>query len=128
MMSGMRNFIDCSIECVLVCFRRFGEPAQLSNELHRRRVNFVLARRRTEVMKCFDGSAHGESLTADYADENGFCWLIAGKLMSAASPFFRVIVARALFRSRCHFLKLFISTVLETKIGYDKFSGLINGC
>jgi hypothetical protein len=28
--------------------------------LERRRANFILGRRRTEVMKCFDGSAHEE--------------------------------------------------------------------
>jgi len=35
MMRGMRNLIDRSIECVLVCFRRFGETAQLADELQR---------------------------------------------------------------------------------------------
>ena len=34
-MGDMRNLIDGSIECVLVCFRRFGETAQLANELER---------------------------------------------------------------------------------------------
>ena len=65
MMRGMRNVIDRAIECVLVCFRRFGESAQLADELQRRRPNLVIRRRRTEVMKCFDGSTHEESLTAD---------------------------------------------------------------
>jgi hypothetical protein len=35
MMRGMRNLIDCSIECVLVSFRGFGETAQLADELQR---------------------------------------------------------------------------------------------
>ena len=46
MMSGMRDFVDCSIEGVLVCFRRFGETGQLSNKLERRRPNLVVCRRR----------------------------------------------------------------------------------
>src|SRR5207302_8258067 len=65
MMSGMRDFVDRSIKSVLVCFRRFGETAQFSNELQRRRTNFVLGCWRTKVMKCFDCSAHAEPLTAD---------------------------------------------------------------
>ena len=68
-MSGMRDFVDRSIKSVLVCFRRFGETAQLADELERRRTNFVVGRWRTEIMKCFDGSAHEESVTADSADE-----------------------------------------------------------
>jgi hypothetical protein len=81
MMSGVCNVIDRSIECALVCFRRFSETAQLSDELQRRRANFVVGRRRTEVMKCFDRSAHrksinrgrrGEQSRIHYADENGF--------------------------------------------------------
>ena len=64
-MRDMRDFIDRVIECVLVRSRRFGEPAQLANELKRRRANLIVRRRRTKVVKCFDGSAHEESLTAD---------------------------------------------------------------
>ena len=66
-MSDMRDLIDRAIESVFVCFRRFGETAQLADELERRRTNFIICRRRTEVMKCFDGSAHKESLTTDAA-------------------------------------------------------------
>jgi len=64
-MGNVRDFIDRAIECGFVCLRRFGESRQLSDELKRRRANFVLGRRGTEVMKCFDCSAHEESLTAD---------------------------------------------------------------
>ena len=71
----MRNFVHRAIEGVLVRFRRFSETAQFADELERRRTNFVVGRRRTEVMKRFDSSAHEESLTADHADENGFCCL-----------------------------------------------------
>ena len=65
MMCDMRNFIDRVIECVLVCSRRLSESAQLSNELERRCANFIIRRRRSEVVKCFDGSAHEELLTTD---------------------------------------------------------------
>lgn len=71
-MRGMRDFIDCVIERLFVCLRRFGESAQLPNELQRRRPDLVIRRRRTEVMKCFDGSAHKELLTTDYTDQHGF--------------------------------------------------------
>ena len=65
----MRNFVHRLIECLFVRLRRFGKTAQLADELERRRTNFVVGRRRTEIMKCFDGSAHEESVTADSADE-----------------------------------------------------------
>ena len=65
MMRGMRYFIDCVIECFLVCFRRLRETAQFSDELQRRRLNLIIGRRWIEVVKCFDRSAHGELLTAD---------------------------------------------------------------
>jgi hypothetical protein len=58
MMGDMRNFVHRSIECLFVRLRRFGKTAQLSNKLERRRANFIIGRRRTEVMKCFDGSTH----------------------------------------------------------------------
>jgi hypothetical protein len=35
MMGGMCNLIDGAVECVLICFRRFGESTQLANELQR---------------------------------------------------------------------------------------------
>ena len=64
-MSGMRDFVDRAIEGVLIRFRRLGETAQLADKLKRRSANLIVRRRRTEVVKCFDGSAHEESLTAD---------------------------------------------------------------
>src|SRR5438552_2846997 len=65
MMRDVRNIIDRSIECVLVCFRRLGKSTQLSDELQRRRSNLVVRRRRAEVVKCFNGSAHKKLLAAD---------------------------------------------------------------
>ena len=44
MMRGMRDFIDRAIECFLVCFRRFRETAQFSDELQRRRLDLVIGR------------------------------------------------------------------------------------
>ena len=64
-MRGVCDFIDSAIESVLVCFRRFGEAAQFPNELQRRRVNFIIRRRWTEIMQGFDGSTHKKLLTAD---------------------------------------------------------------
>jgi hypothetical protein len=52
------NIIDGTIESCLVCLGRFRETAQLADELKRRSANLVVRRRWTEVMKCFDGSAH----------------------------------------------------------------------
>jgi hypothetical protein len=72
MMRGMRDLIDRAIECFFVCLGRFCKSAQLSHELERRRADFIVRRWRTEVMKCFDGSAHEESLTADSAEQHGF--------------------------------------------------------
>ena len=58
MFGGVSNIIDGTIESCLVCLGRFREPAQLADELKRRSANLVVRRRWTEVMKCFDGSAH----------------------------------------------------------------------
>jgi len=58
MLRGMSDVIDSAIESCLICLGRFGKAAQLSNELKRRSANFILCRGWTEVMKCFDGSAH----------------------------------------------------------------------
>ena len=71
-MRGVRDFIDRVVERFLVRFRGLRETAQLSNRLQRRRPDLVVRRRRTEVMECFNGSAHKKLLTTDYADENGF--------------------------------------------------------
>ena len=58
MLGGMSDIIDGAIERCLICLGRFGETAQLSDELKRRGANFILCRGWTEVMKCFDGAAH----------------------------------------------------------------------
>jgi hypothetical protein len=83
MMRGMGHDIDRAIESCLICPRRFGETAQLPDELKRRCANFILSSGWTEVMKCFDGSAHVGTINTsrstinyfvfvDHADENGF--------------------------------------------------------
>ena len=64
-MRDVRDFIYGSIEGVLIRAGRFRESGQFANELKRRCANLVVCRRRTEVMKCFDSSAHKEPLTAD---------------------------------------------------------------
>jgi hypothetical protein len=58
MSRGMSDIIDSAIESCLICLRRFGETAQLPDELKRRCSNLILSGTWTEVMKCFDGSAH----------------------------------------------------------------------
>jgi hypothetical protein len=52
------NIIDGTIESCLVCLGRFRETAQLADELKRRSANLVIRCGWTEVMECFDGSAH----------------------------------------------------------------------
>ena len=58
MMRGMGHVIHRTIESCLICLGRFGETAQLPDELKRRCANFILSSGWTKVMKCFDGSAH----------------------------------------------------------------------
>ena len=58
MLRGVRDIIDGTIESCLVCLGRFRETAHFADELKRRSANLVVRRRWTEVMKCFDGSAH----------------------------------------------------------------------
>jgi hypothetical protein len=58
MLRGVNDIIDGTIESCLVCLGRFRETAQLPDELKRRSANFIGRRGWTEVMKCFDGSAH----------------------------------------------------------------------
>ena len=58
MLRGVRDIIDGTIESRLVCLGRLRETAQLPDELKRRSANFIRRRRWTEVVKCFDGSAH----------------------------------------------------------------------
>jgi hypothetical protein len=83
MVCGVSDIIDGTIESGLVYLGRFRETAQLADELKRRSANLVVRRRWTEVMKCFDGSAHVGTINtsrftinyfvfADRADENGF--------------------------------------------------------
>jgi hypothetical protein len=64
MLRGVSDIIDGAIESCLVCFGGFRETAQLADELKGRRANLVVGRGRTEVMKCFDGSAHVRSINA----------------------------------------------------------------
>src|SRR6266576_3408392 len=54
----LRHPIDGASESLFVRLGRFGEAAQFSNELKRRRPNFFLRGRRREVMQCFDVSTH----------------------------------------------------------------------
>jgi hypothetical protein len=75
MMGDVRDFIYGAIECVLIRMRRFRESAELPNELKRRCANLVVGRGRRKIMQGLNVSAHEESLTADYADENGFSLL-----------------------------------------------------
>src|SRR5207247_10977281 len=58
MMCDMRDLIYRAIEWVFICARRLGEPAQLSNELKRRRAILFTRRRRIEIMQSLDVSAH----------------------------------------------------------------------
>ena len=58
MLCGMSDIVDSAIESCLICLGRFGETAQLPDELKRRCANFILSSGWTEVMKCFDDSAH----------------------------------------------------------------------
>jgi len=58
MLRRVSDIIDGPIESCLVCLRRFCETAQFADKLKRRSANFVVRCRWTEVMKCFDGSAH----------------------------------------------------------------------
>jgi len=65
MVRNMRHFIDCAIERVFIRTRRFGETAQLANELERRRSDLVVRRRGCKIMQGLNVSAHEESVTAD---------------------------------------------------------------
>src|SRR5512147_2683400 len=72
MVCSMSDIIDSAVKSCLVCLGRFGETAQLANELKRGRANFILRRRRTEVMKCFDGSAHVKTINTSRPTINYF--------------------------------------------------------
>jgi hypothetical protein len=66
MLCGVDDIIDGAIESCRVCLGRFRETAQFPDELKRRSANLVIRRGWTEVMKCFDGSAHvGPSAIVD---------------------------------------------------------------
>jgi len=54
----MRYIIYGAIECFFVRARWLCKSGKLSNKLQRRRANLVIRRWWTEVVKCFDGSAH----------------------------------------------------------------------
>ena len=58
MLRGVSDIIDGTVESCLICLGRLRETAQLPNELKRRSANFIRRRRRTEVVKGFDGSTH----------------------------------------------------------------------
>jgi len=45
MMRGKSDIIDSAIESCLICLGRFGETAQLPDELKRRCANFILSKR-----------------------------------------------------------------------------------
>jgi len=72
MMRGVSDIIDSTIESCLVCLGRFGETAQLPDELKRRCANFILSSGWTEVMKCLDGSAHIETINTSRSTINYF--------------------------------------------------------
>jgi hypothetical protein len=58
MLRSVSDIIDGTIKSCLVCLGRLCETAQLPDELKRRSANFIRRRRWTEVVKCFDRSAH----------------------------------------------------------------------
>jgi len=72
MLRGVSDIIDRTIESCLVCLGRFRETAQLADELKRRSANLVVRRRWTEVMKCFDGSAHVRTINTSRSPINYF--------------------------------------------------------
>jgi hypothetical protein len=60
---SVSHIFNRTIESCFVGLGRFGEAAQLPNELKRGSANFILCGGWTEVMKCFDGSAHRIEIT-----------------------------------------------------------------
>src|SRR5882672_11986907 len=95
MMRGMGHVIHRTIECFFICARWLCKSGKLPNKLKRRCVNFILSGGWTEVMKCFDGSAHvgiinKSRLTinyfvfADHANENGFVLSTTNFLLAGA--------------------------------------------
>ncbi|MEY2505726.1 MAG: hypothetical protein QOH01_55 [Verrucomicrobiota bacterium] len=59
MLGGMSDVVHGAIESFLVRFRGFRKPTKLADELKRGGANFVLSRRRQEVMQGLNVSAHG---------------------------------------------------------------------
>ncbi len=76
MLCGVSDIIDGTIESCLVYLGRFRETAQFADELKRRSANFIPRRRWTEVMKCFDGSAHVGTINSSRLTINYFVSLI----------------------------------------------------
>src|SRR4051812_35300091 len=60
MLGGVGHVVHRAVERLLVRFRWFGEAAQLAHELKRRGANLVMRRRRQEVVKGLDVSAHDD--------------------------------------------------------------------
>ena len=63
-MCGVRDLIDCAVECRFVCLRRLAEAAQFANELERRSADFVRRGRRFKIMQGFNVSAHAGTVQA----------------------------------------------------------------
>jgi len=72
MICDMGHVIHRAIECCLICLGRFREAAQLPDELKRRSANFIRRRSWTEVVKCFDGSAHIGTINTSRSTINYF--------------------------------------------------------
>ena len=72
MLRSVSDIIDGAIERCFVCLGRLRETAQLPDELKRRRANFVVRGRWTEVVKYFDGSAHVRTINNSRSTINYF--------------------------------------------------------
>src|SRR6185437_15576511 len=59
MMRRMRNVLDGAVERRLVGLGRPREAGELADELQRAGANFLVARRRLEIVQRFDVPAHG---------------------------------------------------------------------
>ena len=59
-MCRMRHVLDRLVEHRLVGLGRLGRAGQLADELQRARADFVVRRRRLEIVQCSDVPAHGE--------------------------------------------------------------------
>ena len=57
-MRGCRDVVDRPVERRFICARRVIAPAQLSNELQRRRADLVVSGRRRKISEGLDVSAH----------------------------------------------------------------------